>query len=341
MVLLVKKTAFAVALFLLLTIAAGTQIIRLTDANPHLIKPAYCNITIHSPQNIIYDTGSILLNFTLITNYFVPPESFYFYNLDGEDVESSVEIKDFQIIREENITDDTIRPYIEYTVRGQAELPLLSDGPHSVKFFAGYFYGDGIIDWSGSRAAATVWFIVDTPGGEPSASSVVSTLSNLSIVSPKNETYDSKFLTLNATIDFVLARIESMSYSIDGLGRYSFSNHFHSEDSTIIHGTQIWLAALPELAEGQHSIAVYLEGTLYFPDECHNSEQATVYFTMENPQSSPSPSPSPLSTPTPEPTPYEEITIQSTSQYVVTEGAVAVASIVVFLGLLFYFIKRK
>lgn len=188
-----------------------------------------------------------------------------------------------------------------------------------------------------------------------------SSLSNLTIVSPQNKIYNSKSLTLNATIDFVFARIESMSYSLDGLGSSSFSYHFPSEDSTIIHGTQIWLAALPELAEGLHSITVHLEGTLYFPEECPYSEQATVYFTVENTPSSHTPSPSPTPTPSPEPTfspeptmptsptplpseeptPYEETGVQNTSQFMVAGGAVALVSIVVFLGLLAYFIKRK
>lgn len=182
-----------------------------------------------------------------------------------------------------------------------------------------------------------------------------SSLSNLNIVSPQNKTYTSQFLTLNATINFVMARIESMSYSIDGLGSYSFSNHFHSEDSTIIHGTQIWLATLPELAEDPHSITVYLEGTLYFPDERHYSEQATVYFTVENAPSSHSPSPSATSSPSPTATPSPESTFsqeptptptpteepQQRDQDMTTGTIFALTSIVVFLGLLFYFIKRE
>lgn len=162
-----------------------------------------------------------------------------------------------------------------------------------------------------------------------------SSLSNLTIVSPQNKTYNSQLLTLNATIDFVMARIESMSYNIDGLGRYSFFNHFHSEDSTIIHGTQIWLAGLPELAEGSHFITVYLEGTLYFEGgnhkQSHYSEQATVYFTIDNTPSSPSPSPSPEPTIEPESFPTS----------LVMASSIPVAVVLVGLGLLLYFIKRQ
>ncbi len=50
---------------------------------------------------------------------------------------------------------------------------------------------------------------------------------------------------------------------------------------------------------------------------------------------------SPTPTPTPEPTPYEETGVQNTSQYLVTGRAFTLASIIVCLGLLFYFIKRK
>ena len=191
-----------------------------------------------------------------------------------------------------------------------------------------------------------------------------SSLSNLTIISPQNKTYNSQPLTLNATIDFVFARIESMSYSIDGLGSYSFSNHFHSEDSTISHGTQIWLATLPELTEGPHFITAHLEGTLYFPDERNYNEQATVYFTIENTSSShtpspPTPSPSPKATlfPSPEPTispeptptppnmgptsPPSQENLLTQEQTIILGLVVTVAVLAACLGLLVYLIRRK
>jgi hypothetical protein len=277
-----KRTALALTLILsLFSTIAVTQKISLTEANPNMIKQPYCDISIHSPQNIIYDTDNILLNFTVKTNYSIPPERVYFYSLEGQDMQSSGKIEDLQI-GEENITGDTIFPYIEYTIRGQAELPLLTDGPHSLKVFDGYFYGDGIIDWSGSRSAATAWFIVDTPSAEPSASSITSTMSNLTIVSPQNKTYNSKILNLKATAYWFLADVNEMSYSIDGIGSYSLSlGKPETESFNPLNGTVIGEAALPELTEGPHEITVDVKGTGYFPETRDNMEQATVYFTID------------------------------------------------------------
>jgi len=108
-----------------------------------------------------------------------------------------------------------------------------------------------------------------------------SSISDLTIVSPQNKTYNSKFLTLNATTNFVIATIESMSYSIDSLGSSRISNYSNSKDSTLFHGTLMGISTLPELAEGPHTITVYLEGTQYFLKARHYSEQAVVYFTID------------------------------------------------------------
>ncbi len=111
-----------------------------------------------------------------------------------------------------------------------------------------------------------------------------SSLSNLTIVSPQNRIYNSQFLILNATIDFFMARIESMSYIVDGGIRNYISNCALSNGSTIIHGTLIGIAILPEFAEGQHTVTVYLEGILYFPDESHYNGETEVHFTVDTSQ---------------------------------------------------------
>ena len=113
-----------------------------------------------------------------------------------------------------------------------------------------------------------------------------SSLSNLTIVSPQNKIYTSNFLTLKVTFNYFLAKVDSVSYSIDGSERHSFSRRSNSEDSTIIHGTIIEVSALPDLAEGPHTITVYLKGTLYFQGDDYiisqYSEQATVHFIINS-----------------------------------------------------------
>jgi hypothetical protein len=178
---------------------------------------------------------------------------------------------------------------------------------------------------------------------------------SISIYSPQNNTsYSSNTVALDFSVSSAelsgwSSFIHTVEYSLDG-------PNFIPVDMGTGHDLPELLYELPELfdtsfnltslSSGKHSLTVKaevvvsrgepLEKFFLFP-------QSTVYFTVDNTVSSPSPSPTPTPTPTvtPEPTPYEEIDVQNTSQFMVPGGAVALVSIIVFLGLLVYFIKRK
>jgi hypothetical protein len=276
-----KKKALSLTLIVaLFSTIIATQRISLTEANPNMIKQTYCDISIQSPQHLMtYETGNILLNLTVKTNYLIPSDLDpwrYFYNIDGQDHDSSVEITDFQIIGEENITGDTIIPYIETTLRGQAELPLLANGPHSIKVFEGYISNDGTIMSRTEPFTATSWFFV----GTADLSSTYSSISNLTITSPQHKTYNSKWLTLNATADWLFATVEAISYSIYGTDSHSLSLT-KPESFNHMNGTTIGTAALPELAEGEHNITVHVTGTGHFPETHEINEETTTNFIID------------------------------------------------------------
>jgi hypothetical protein len=119
--------------------------------------------------------------------------------------------------------------------------------------------------------------------GVPTSEATVATfISGVTIESPSNKTYYSRFLTLNATTTgFVGRNIKySMSYSIDGQ-RYSLSVEDRpAEPWNLWIGVIIGAAALPELAEGPHNITVYAKSTVDPPATGDSREHATVYFTI-------------------------------------------------------------
>lgn len=159
------KTALALTLIVgLVLLLVSVQRVGLIKANP-FFKDNYCNISIHSPQNMTYDTGNIILDFTAKTLDNVPPSYDYFYSIDGQDIQSSVKIEDIQIVSEEEITNESIVPYTDTTLKGQAELPLLANGSHSIKVFSGHFVNGKINYVTADPYSATADFIV-TSGTE-------------------------------------------------------------------------------------------------------------------------------------------------------------------------------
>ena len=275
-----KRTALALSfiLVLLLSMVAVTQIISSTDANPNFMKSHYCNFSIQSPQHLMtYDSDLILLNFTAKTQWNMPPSYPYFYSLDGQDLQSSVEIKNVQILGTENITDDTILPYIETTLWGQAELSGLSNGPHSIRVFYGQYLGNGTI-YTHIETSATAWFFVGTTDDSSASSSI----SEPTFASPENRTYNSNLFTLNVSVNWFFADVDSMSYSIDGKRSYSLSLEKPESDSfSHMNGTVIGAVVLPELAEGTHNITVQVDGTGYFPKKIDIIKQATIHFSID------------------------------------------------------------
>jgi hypothetical protein len=219
------------------------------------------------------------LNFTAKTLYNIPPSYYYFYSIDGQDIQSSTKI-DIQIISQEYITNDTIEPYTETILGGQAQLPSLTNGPHSIRVFTGGFLENGTIYpaymdiGSFSKIA---WFFVGTP-----SESSYSSDCGLTIVSPSNKTFNSKMLPLNVTAYWFFADINSMSYSLDGQKSNSLPfERPQTESFNHMNGTVIGTAALPELTEGPHNITANVKGTVYFPEIGNSMEQATVYFAID------------------------------------------------------------
>jgi hypothetical protein len=97
----------------------------------------------------------------------------------------------------------------------------------------------------------------------------------VTIASPSNKTYNSRFLTLYVTVYWLAARIDLMYYSVDGQENCFFSAK--NPDSTGL--TVIREAALPELSEGPHEITVCVIGTVDFFS--HIRDKATTYFTID------------------------------------------------------------
>lgn len=281
---LMKKNSWALTLILypLLAILVGAQIVSLINANFYPFKNPYCDISIHSPKHLVtYDLGNILLNFTAKTKDNIPPAYYYFYSLDEQDIQSSAKIENVQIINEEYITGDTLENYTETTLRGQVELPFLSNGPHSIRVFSGGFLRNGTIYpayMDIESFSKTAWFFV----GTAVASTVPSSISEPTISLPQNKTHNSKFLTLNATACWFFASIKSMSYSIDGKRSILLSlEKPESESFSHMNGSVIGAVVLSELAEGPHSISVQVKGTGYFPEINDITEQATTYFVID------------------------------------------------------------
>ena len=163
-----KKASLAIAFIVeLILLAVIIQEVSLVKANP-FFKDNYCDISIHSPQNITYGTGNIILNFTARTKDFIAPEYDYFYSLDEQDFQYSVRVEDVQIVSEEEIANESIVPYTETVLMGQAELPLLANGSHSIKVFSGHFVNGKINYVTADPYSATADFIVFSSTASPS-----------------------------------------------------------------------------------------------------------------------------------------------------------------------------
>jgi len=180
----------------------------------------------------------------------------------------------------------------------------------------------------------------------------------IDVVSPvKGVSYPSNNVWLNFTLtkpsDWLNKThyyISYASYCVDGTADGFYSHTVDNSDKNEVI-VSVWddrcvaktstsysfSINLEGLKAGEHTLEIYVDGTDGWTDFGYTILRTS--FTVYT--SSPTPTPTPTLTPTPEPIPYEEVDVQSTGQYMVTGGAVVVASIVVFLGLLVYFIKRE
>ncbi|MGD0646082.1 MAG: hypothetical protein ABSA75_14350 [Candidatus Bathyarchaeia archaeon] len=128
----------------------------------------------------------------------------------------------------------------------------------------------------------------------------ISFSSGVTIFSPVNMTYYSRFLVLNLTYGVGLGINCSMIYSIDG--KYGGSVPLVAQNPEEMHiiNPVVGVVNLPELSVGSHSLNVYTECNTYYIA----SWSDTVYFKVSSSSGSPSPSiePSPSVAPSPAPT---------------------------------------
>jgi len=116
-------------------------------------------------------------------------------------------------------------------------------------------------------------------------------------------------------------------YSLDGGQNVTVYDEYNGLES--YYGS----LTLSGLSSGWHTIDIYsVNGTLWWGTssyrewrDAHDGDSFTIDLSEKSPT----------------PTPYEETGVQNTSQFMVAGGAVALLSIIVFIGLLVYFIKRR
>ena len=173
---------------------------------------------------------------------------------------------------------------------------------------------------------------------------------SISMYSPQNNTVcSSRNMTVslyvrNAELAGWQSSVTNVYYTLDGKGGAGL--YFHPINERLPAFNTTFDLSFVSLGKHQLTIEAYVDVLRSAPSEVFFLEtNSTLYFTVDLSGESPTPVPTfaPTTVPaaTPKPTPYEETGVQNTSQSVVTGGTFAVASIAIFLGLLFYFIKRK
>ena len=161
----------------------------------------------------------------------------------------------------------------------------------------------------------------------------------ITILNPQNHTAYSSG-NLNITIHATKAATSSpttflsfgVSLFLDGVLLDSISEIIPRSEldiSTVLHDPLI----------GKHKLEAKASYVFYvrFGGVFSSDSTSTVFFTVENAQTSPSPSPSPEFTPTPEPT----IEPESLPTSLAIASSIPVAVVLVGLGLLLISIKRK
>jgi len=217
-----RALIIALLLALLLQLCSLNHEAKADTLGPLLDRSEELNVTavikIHSPQNITYSEGKILLNFTLIyegQDYDVG------YSIDGGAIERIGVSK----ISEEPAPYLFMPPYVKVTCRGTMILRDLLDGNHIVTVYGGYFFG-GIIQRYEVFKRASSSFAVDT--APPS----------ISLFSIENKTYGKPNISLNFTVNEPASKF---AYSLDG------------QDNVTISGN----ITLPDIPYGQHNVTVF------------------------------------------------------------------------------------
>lgn len=103
--------------------------------------------------------------------------------------------------------------------------------------------------------------------------------SGIFVKSPSNTTYTSNALTLNVSINIIVAANlgVSMTYSLDGLDNSSILLRKLTRENSfqaLITGT----ADLPSLSDGSHNITIYAKHTVN--NKISHVDNNTIYFTV-------------------------------------------------------------
>jgi len=166
----------------------------------------------------------------------------------------------------------------------------------------------------------------------------------VTVNSPQDKVYTSHNvpISISANDPAKLTGPESVAYSLDGgppviiatapLGMHSLNG-----------------SSVLSLSNGRHKIVgigiTWFNGTtdgIFFSKPIYFTVDSPVdYVPTPSPTASPSPSPEPTSTSKPTPTPTPTAEPQQPGQDMTAGAIFAVTSIIIFLGLLVYFIKRK
>jgi hypothetical protein len=242
-----KKPLLAIAIIsvLLFSAAAGTKFVKMIKANP-IAPPSNTIIEISSPQNVVYYTNTITLNFTVARNGWMSSVA---YSIDGGGFGM---VPNFTEISREPMppmepTGELWQLYnwTRYTFMGGKVISGLSEGNHSVSVY----YGDFDEKSTNKRFQAeygpvTVYFVIDTSPPE------------IRILSAGNETYNTTDFPLNFTVN---KEISWMSYRLD-----------NGANITIDGNT-----TLTGLAEGTHNIVIYANDTAG-----NSGASETIMFTI-------------------------------------------------------------
>ena len=224
------------ALAVLTILPVGFQRVKARPTTDGKYFPLASPISITSPSNSTYSSGSLMLNITFILMLNVDRTNISMvYSLDGKAnvtfPVSSAFVPKFATRTYKNGTTENVTSFFSYyVITGNIDLPELPKGSHKISVYGRYERGGGssfdVLDDS------VVYFIIDD-GNAP-------VLSGLSV---ENKTYNQDNLFLNFSVN---QPISWMGYCLDKQANVTVSENF----------------TLTELASGSHTLTLFSNDTV-------------------------------------------------------------------------------